>query len=600
MASQLSIDNARKLRPNCPFHLPPPAQPINAVVVLSLENAGDEPRIVLKDTRRDYTWHIVMMQDSQQPDLWHAEIRLPVEVTIVEYYFLVGEEKVLEKRQVENTNHLVHDWHELPFKIAVYDPDQMPAPWTQGMVVYQIFPDRFAKSQSDDEVKARLRGVYGFEPKFMQWGELPENPPLGRDFFGGDLRGVIDKLDYLHDLGVECIYFNPIFEAASNHRYEAIDFSKIDPILGTEVDFDELIEEAHKRGIKIVLDAVFNHCSSDSIYFDITGQYGNGAYHSKHSPYYRWFKFTNFPQVYDGWMGFGFMPEFVECPEMEAYFVGTDGITQYWLKKGIDGWRADVAFDNTDEFWRRFRKAVDAVNPDAWTIAEEWRDATHYMLGDTFNATMNYRFLWAVRGCFALGELLPSELDDRLQTWMRDTPPPALNSQMNLLDSHDTNRVLTACNGNQQVFRQIVAFQLAFPGSPTIYYGNETGLEGTTAEDGRRCMPWDNLDEDMVAYFKRLMNFRKKSSALRLGETETVLIDDAKCAYGFVRYTDNDVVYAVFNGSDNPANLEVRLRDGTPSGTWRDVLETHPDVEAPNDVLRITLQARGAAWYVPG
>jgi len=599
MADTLSIKIARQLRGDGPFHLPPAAQPLNSTVTLVLENTDQQPMVTLTDTRRDYTWQ-ALMEPGNADKTWQTDVLLPMEPTIVTYTFTIGDQTLMEKRQVEGQNTPVYgEWEDLPFKIAVYDPDRMPADWIKGMVVYQIFPDRFAKIQSDDKARAAMKGVYGHEPLFKNWGDAPENPPLGRDFFGGDLQGIISKLDYLSDLGVECIYLNPIFEAASNHRYEAIDFMTIDRMLGTEADFDELIDEAHDRGLRVVLDAVFNHCSSDSIYFDITGKYSEqtgipGAYQSQQSPYYRWFKFREWPTEYDGWIGLGFMPEFVECPEMEAYFVGPDGVTAQWLNKGIDGWRADVAFDNTLDFWRRFRTCVDNTKSDAWLISEEWRDSTHYMLGDTFNGTMNYRFMWAVRGFLGTDNLLPSQLDDRLQTWMRDTPGPAIPAQMNLLDSHDTDRALTTCGGDRDRYQQMVAFQLAYPGAPTVYYGNETGLEGDFAEDGRRCFPWDDIDTELHTFFTHLMTLRRDLYVLRTGHTETVIADDDKRVYGFRRYNENRSVYALFNATSEEQTVGIAV---SKDGTLNDLLKSHPDVTAEGGTVTITLKPRGAVWY---
>jgi cyclomaltodextrinase / maltogenic alpha-amylase / neopullulanase len=598
--STLSYNNARRLRPGRPFHLSPGAQPMRTEVELVLENVtknGDqEPIIVLTDTRRDYTWQIAMEADGT--NRYRTTALMPSETTIVKYHFMIGDHKILESRQVEGHNRPVYnEWTEQEFKIAVYDPAGMPADWTQGMMMYQIFPDRFA--QSDPNRQLTHPGVYGMESKFMNWGDIPEAPPLGRDFYGGDLRGIIKKLDYLKDLGVEVIYMTPIFEAATNHRYEAINFMKIDPMLGTEADFDELINEAHARGMKVVLDAVFNHCSSDSIYFDITGKQTAvtgvpGASQSKTSPYYRWFRFKQFPTEYDGWIGFGFMPEFVECPEMEEYFLGENGVTRYWLRKGIDGWRCDVADDNTDIFWRRFRRAIEAEKPGAYSVSEEWRDASHYLLGDMYNATMNYRFAWAVRGFLATNDLLPSGLDDRLQTWMRDTPPAAIKAQMNLMDSHDTDRLMTACRGDRNRYMQCIAFQLSYAGAPCIYYGNETGLEGAYAEDGRRTMPWDNLDADLHRFFRHAITTRNASNALRKGDVQTLVIDDDQRVYAFSRRAGNEVVYAVFNAGDRPANVSIPVGE---TGTFRDLLSRNPNVEAQSGFIQIELQQCGMAWY---
>lgn len=604
LVSQLSIQNAHKLRVGKPFHLPPPAQPLNSTVTLVLENAPTKtaPVVIFTDVRRSYEWRVMMepVTEANIEGKWQAVVRLPIEMTIIKYHFVVDEVQVMEYRQVEGHNKPIYgEWTDLEFKIAVYDPAGQPADWTQGMLIYQIFPDRFATS--DPNRTLEHPGVYGKEAVFKKWDELPEAPPIGRDFFGGDLRGVIQKLDYLKDLGVETIYFNPIFEAVTNHRYEAIDFMRIDPMLGTEQDFDDLIREAHARDIKVVLDAVFNHCSSDSIYFDITGKQTSrtgvpGAAQSPTSPYYRWFRFTEWPTEYDGWWGFGFMPEFVEAPEMEDYFLGVDGVTRYWLRKGIDGWRCDVAFDNTPIFWQRFRRAVETERPGAYTVSEEWRDATHYFLGDMFNATQNYRFAWAVRGYLATGELLPSEFDDRLQVWMRDTPAEAIKSQMNQLDSHDTDRLLTVCRGHRERYLQAIAFQLSYAGAPCIYYGNETGLEGAYAEDGRRTMPWDALDEEMVGWFKKAINTRNKSQAIRLGDVETVIIDDDQRVYGFSRQHESETVYAVFNAGDKPATCEIPLGEGA-EGTFYDLLGVQPDATMAENKLSFELPAFGIVWY---
>jgi len=291
---------------------------------------------------------------------------MPVEPTVLRYNFEFADGTTLhELRQSEGRNKPVYgEWVQRQFQIGVYDPQQMPARWTHGQVFYQIFPDRFAKGNpSANHIQRR---VYGQNALYLDWSDKPEHPPKGRDFYGGDLRGVIHKLDYLADLGVDCIYLCPIFESPSNHRYDALDFFKIDPLLGNEQDFEELVEKAHARKIRVVLDAVFNHCSSDSKYFNGGAHYGRdvGAAQTKQSPYYRWFNFKKWPSDYDGWMGLRHMAEFVECPEVEQFFFGSDGVGIYWLKKGIDGWRTAVTRWITDEFWRRFRRAVRAVNPE--------------------------------------------------------------------------------------------------------------------------------------------------------------------------------------------------------------------------------------------
>lgn len=606
MTPSPSEQAARRLRPDRPFHLPPGAQPLRSTVELTLSGTDSEPIVYLTDTRRDLTWHAVM---ERAGDSWHVQLMMPQEMTIVRYHFRLADGSIVRERiqtemrwseADEGHRPVFGEWSERDFQIAVYDPARMPADWTQGMVIYQIFPDRFA--DGDPASNHNAQGTYGHPPLFMQWSDKPEMPPLGRDFFGGDLRGVIDKLDYLTELGVDCLYFTPLFWSPTNHRYDAIDYKTIDPMLGTESDLLELIDKAHARGIRIILDAVFNHCSTDSRYFDYNGRFEEpGARQSKTSRYYRWFDFQDWPDQYTGWLDLGHMPQFVECPEMEDYFVGPEGITAYWLEKGIDGWRTDVTSWKSDEFWRRFRARVDAVKPGAYLVSEEWQDASRYFLGDMYSATMNYRFAWALHGFMALDRLSPTELDDRLHVWMRDTPPPALKAQMNLIGSHDIGRILNLCQGDRQRLRQITAFQLAYPGAPMIYYGDETAIQADSlhSADGRRTMPWDNLDQEMLAYFRRAIGYRKTSRALRLGSVETAVIDDASKAYVFARRFEAETVYAAFTTSDTPVSVTIPLQPGE-AGTWSDALGAHAPAEAQKGRLFLNLQPRGAAWYVRG
>lgn len=612
MKHSLSYENYRRLRNNEQFpsdgiiHIPVGAQPINTTITLTLENVPDTvrttnpPEVELTDYRRNYSWRVALSPTATN-GVWSAEIRLPLTVTALTYYFIVAGKLVYEHRPVESHdtgfgNRPVYgQWKEQPFSIAVYDPTRMSPAWTEGMVVYQIFPDRFAKSQSDESAQSAMKGVYGHEPVFKAWGDKPEDPPLGRDFFGGDIRGIIEKLDYLQEMGVECLYINPIFEASSNHRYECIDYFKVDQMLGTEADFDELIESAHARGIKLILDAVFNHCSSDSIYFDITGKFGDGATQSKTSPYYRWFKFHNWPMEYNCWLDLGFMPEFAESPEVMNYFLGENGVTEHWLKKGIDGWRADIASKNTFDFWQQFRHRVDQVKPEAWLVAEEWQDATHYLLGDTFNSAMNYRLAWMVRGFFAMDYLSAGEFAERLFIYHQDTPPPARRAQMNVLDSHDTDRLITACGGDLDRYKQSFAFLFAFSGAPTVFYGSEAALKGKFPEDSRRTMDWDSPNEDLTTFFKGLMNIRKDNLILRHGDMETVLIDDEKRLFGLMRHYQGNSVYAIFNASKYPQTIRLELINGD-DGTWRDLLGNIQPVSAKDGVLTFTLPSRGYAW----
>lgn len=588
---------ARQIAADAPFHIPPPAQPIGSTVTLTITNAHSQPLIVFKDRTRDFTWQVLMTQTGE---FYHAQIMLPMKPTVVYYQFQFPDGAILqEKRQLEGHNRPVYEtYEEQDFQIAVYDPAAMPAEWTRGMIIYQIFPDSFARAKPTITVPDY--GPYGNDLLLKGWDDLPENPAKGRDFYGGDLRGLQEKLPYLSDLGVECIYLCPIFASPTNHRYDAIDYLKIDPMLGTEEEFVALTEAAHQHNIKIVLDAVYNHCSCDSIYFDMPGWHNpKGAYQSAESPYYRWFNFSDYPEKFDAWADYRNMPEFVECPEVEDFFLGKDGVTAYWFARGVDGWRTDVTGCNTDTFWRRFRETVNENRPDAYLVSEEWGNASHYIVGDMFSATMNYRFTWALEGFFAVDRLSTSQFEDRLETLRRDTPPPALLSQMNLLSSHDTRRILTICQEDKQRLKQIIAFQMAYPGAPMIYYGDEAGLLGEFAEDGRRAFPWGNEDMEILDFYRTVIKARQALPALRHGEIETLLVEDSQRLYGFRRHLNEQVVYVLFNAGDSPAELTLALPHDLPITMWHDALNLNPSLRPTDHTLKVTLPARYMAWYHP-
>ncbi len=580
----LSLAVARRLRDGHLPHIPPAASPVSALVRLELEAPdGSEPEAILGDMRRETSWRVALAGAS--PGRWTAEVELPGVPTVVRYHFRLADGSIIrERRQLEGVvEPLYCVWDERDFQIAVFDPTSVPPAWTQGAVVYQIFPDRFAIG---DPSRVRTGGdVYGNEPLYPSWGERPERPPQGRDFFGGDLAGIEGKLDYLASLGVTCVYLTPVFAARTNHRYDAVDYFRIDPRLGDEEDLRRLVSAARERGIRVVLDGVFNHCSKDSAYF-------RAAQADRSSPTYRWFDFQEWPDRYTGWVDVPYLPEFVECPEVETFFFGPDGVARYWLDSGIAGWRLDVTPWISDGFWRRFRRAIRDGRDDLYLVAEDWGDATHRLVGDSFDATMNYRFAYSVAG-YATGKVSPSELDDRLQTLRRDTPEPAFRAQLNLLDSHDTPRLLTVCDGDRRRVMLAAALLLAYPGVPMLYYGDEAGLEGDNAEDSRRTYPWDDPDETLLAFYRTAIQARRASPALSLGDVETVWIDDRTRTYGFLRRHDSDAVVALFNAGDTPA--EIVLPVAFEPGPAVDLLGSIQPVIA-GDGLHVRVPPLSAGW----
>ncbi|MEO5952650.1 MAG: alpha-amylase family glycosyl hydrolase, partial [Chloroflexia bacterium] len=258
------------------------------------------------------------------------------------------------------------------------------------------------------------------------------------------------------------------------------------------------------------------------------------------------------------------------------------------------GWRTDVTPWMTDEFWRRFRKAIRRANPEAYIVAEDWVNSTQRLVGDTFDATMNYRFGYSVIS-YARGDLTVSELDDRLETLRRDTPLPSFHAQMNLIDSHDTMRLLTRLGGSKERVKLAAALQFAYPGAPTVYSGTEVGVEGDDAEDGRRPFPWGHEDQELLSYYKTAIHARRNSPALSKGDVTTVWVDD-KGGYGFQRTYRGDTVIALFNNSDSPLTATIALPDST-SGEWKDLLGNRPNAKAVSGTITVTLPPLSAGWY---
>jgi cyclomaltodextrinase len=578
---------ARNLRGGKLPHVAPAASPVSSQVRLELEAPANAfPEAVFKDVRRDNPWQVALAYTGE--DLWQTTILLPQEPTLLSYHFvLAGGTKIQEHRQLEGVVEPKFGvWADQDFRIAVYNPQGRPPAWVAGQVAYQIFPDRFARGNLANLTKGPGT-TYQYDVLLKKWDdEVPEAPPKSRDFYGGDLRGVIERLDYIKELGVTCIYFTPVFESPTNHRYDAMDYFKIDPRLGTEADLRELIEKADAQGMRVLLDGVFNHCSQDSVYF-------KAARADKLSPYYRWFTFKEWPDRWEGWLDVTDMPEFVECPEVEEFFFGKGGVAQHWLGYGMGGWRTEVTPWITDEWWRRFRSAVRRSFPEAYLIAEDWGDATHRLLGDSFDATMNYRFGYSVGG-WAGGKLNSLELDDRLETLRRDTPPDQFMAQLNLLGSHDTMRLMTKLEGRADRVKLAVSFMLAYPGVPMVYYGDEVGLEGRFAEDSRRPFPWDKLDQkqDLLGYFRTAINTRHTSPALQYGDVSTVYADTH--AYAILRRYGNDRALAVFNNGDTPTELSIPLT-GDLAGDWTALLGDTP-FKVENGSLTLSLPAYGSVW----
>ncbi|MGN0502337.1 MAG: glycoside hydrolase family 13 protein, partial [Ruminococcus sp.] len=454
-------------------------------------------------------------------------------------------------------------------------------------VMYQIFPDRF--NFSGEEKKLRRTDFTRNE----DWYALPKWAPdengeiTNSDFFMGDLKGITQKLDYLEDLGVSCIYLNPIGEAYSNHRYDTGDYSHVDPILGTDEDFKELCREAKKRGIHIINDGVFSHTGSDSVYFNRSGRYGDGgAYRDKNSPYYSWYKFNEWPDNYNSWWGFYTLPEVIETsPEFNEYINGKDGIVRKYMRYGNSGWRLDVADELPDEFMENLRKSVKEENPEAFIVGEVWEDASNkesygarrkFLLGDQLDSVMNYVFRNAILD-FCKGQDARYTMST-IMSVIENYPRPVLRVLMNSLSTHDTERALTMIAGEplngrdrrwqaethlskeqremgEKIYKIAAAMQYTLPGFPCVYYGDEAGMEGYRDPFNRCCYPWGKENKELIEWHKKLGNLRKACSALWDGEFVNVYAKERRLEY--IRHDDHSAIFCTFNLYDRTVEIET-------------------------------------------
>lgn len=444
------------------------------------------------------------------------------------------------------------------WQLTVFESQYQTPDWLSGGIMYQIFPDRFYRSGTTKYNVPQDRYLH------QRWGSQPEWRPnhqgeiTNSDYFGGDLEGIIQKLDYLQSLGITCIYLNPIFEAHSNHRYDTADYTKVDPLLGTKEDFKRLCKEANKRGMHIMLDGVFNHTGSDSIYFNRKGRYQTlGAYQSQESPYYDWYQFYQWPEQYVCWWNFETLPNVNETNETyNAYINGTDGVIQTWLKAGADGWRLDVADELPDLFLDDITKAAKQVKPTSMILGEVWEDASNkmaygqrrrYLLGKQLDSVMNYPFREAIIG-FLTGKN-PAEMMELIMTVLEHYPPSAIHLLMNHIGTHDTERILTVLGGEplngrdrewqsktklsqEQRSKGLALLKLAslmqytLPGIPCVYYGDEAGMEGYRDPFNRVCFPWGHEDAELVNWYRSLGKIRHSCAVLKQGTLEPYYADD--------------------------------------------------------------------------
>ncbi|MBQ3084441.1 MAG: glycoside hydrolase family 13 protein [Clostridia bacterium] len=446
----------------------------------------------------------------------------------------------------------IGDW--LPeWRLTVYERDFETPAELAGGVWYQIFPDRFYKGEA-----AAPRPHRGPRIDHEAWNERPlftqdRKDFAGNDFFGGNLAGIREKLPYIKSLGVDLIYLNPIFESAENHRYSTSDYEQIDPYLGTNEEFQALCAAAKEQGIRIVLDGVFSHTGANSRYFNKDGLYPDvGAYQSKESPYYHWYRFTDFPKKYESWWGFETLPCVEElAPDFMEYINGEQGIARQWMERGAYGWRLDVADELPDAFLEAFRKRVKRTDPNSVIIGEVWENAVEkvsygarrkFLLGKQCDTVMNYPWLEAIIALLKSGDTL--SFYNAVMELMESYPPPALRCLMNILSTHDTARILNRLGADYipprafqadnyltlerrtrgtALLKRAAMLQFTLPGIPCIFYGDEVAMEGYGDPYCRGTYPWDGGDRTLLAFYRKLGALRNQYRAAFAGDCKFIL-----------------------------------------------------------------------------
>lgn len=406
--------------------------------------------------------------------------------------------------------------------------------WAYDAIWYQIFPERFANGDPRND-----------PPNVEPWGGVPTYT----NFFGGDLQGVIDHLWYLEDLGINAIYFNPIFKSQPNHKYHTTDYYQIDPHFGDEEVFRTLLDEAHKRNIRIILDGVFNHTGPDFWAFE------DIIKNEEKSEYLHWYNVYDFPvrvehpPNYEAWWGLPDLPKLMAMhPDVKEYLFD---VTRYWTEFGIDGWRLDVPNEIPHEFWIEWRPIVREINPEAYIVGEIWGDASPWVQGDQFDATMNYRFRNAAIDFFIDKSITATEFNTRLYAVLEDYAPQVSFVNQNLVGSHDTKRILTRAGGDLSAVKLIAIMKMTHVGAPMIYYGDEIGMEGGDDPDCRRTMIWDEeqWNHELRNLYKKLIEVRKENPALRRGSFQAKKVSDKRELYAFERAYNDNVVVVVLNNS---------------------------------------------------
>lgn len=525
----------------------------------------------------------------------------------------------------------------LSFQLTVYKNNNTTPNWLKDGIIYQIFPDRFYNGLEDGSVLKPKRDMvfradWSDTPKYIK--DQAERVEYF-DYFGGNLLGIIKKIPYLKELGITIIYLNPVFEGSSNHKYDTGDYKKIDAMFGNEELFIELCEKAKKEGIRIILDGVFSHTGSDSIYFNRYGYYDSlGAYQSKESEYFSWYEFEHYPYKYSSWWGVDVLPNVNELDKgyLDYIINDQDSVVNKWSKLGISGWRLDVADELPSEFIKKFKRQLKKVDSESILMGEVWEDASNknsyderreYLLGEELDSTMNYPFRKTFVD-FCLGDIDSNRAIKEVMQIYENYPKHHFYSLMNLIGSHDIPRIITVLGeapeentlvqNRREEFKLekeqyelgvkrlklLTLVQMTFPGVPSIYYGDEAGVEGYSDPINRRTYPWGNEDKDILNWFKTITSIRNKYDVFKTGEFNLLNLDRDVFAFTrkikksndvFDREKQNNFAIVLINRSSRQIELEIDLENNNKKQLYSVLEDEYIDII--NSKVKLEIYAFG-------
>ncbi len=529
------------------------------------------------DKSKEYTFEMSLKQKQNDYDIYSVKFCIDrADLYFYKFHIVTQEgEFDLYKEGYSDTSMGTGDM----WQLTVYDKNYDTPKSFKGKVMYQIFPDRFCR-EGEVSLEGKLEPYWVHQAAYDVPHYLPDQNGeiLNNDFFGGNLQGITGKLDYLKKLGVSVIYLNPIFKAYSNHRYDTCDYKTIDPMLGDENDFVNLCSEAHKRGIKMILDGVFSHTGSNSVYFDAKHIFGGGAVSNPNSPYRDWYKFSEYPYKYESWWGITTLPcvEELNPHYMEYIITGKDSVVKHWLDKGADGFRLDVADELPDEFIKLLTDTVHSHKPGSLVIGEVWEDASNkiaysvrrkYFSASELDSVMNYPFMNSIIA-LCMGNMSVFDFEKSIMTICENYPKPVTDCLMNSLSTHDTARIFTVLSGadlslskeqkagyvltdeqkNVAYERLFTAVFLQFvlPGCPCIYYGDEVAMEGFGDPFNRSFFKWENSGNAASTFFAHMAKLKNTVAPLQTGSISVMCHNDIDVMH-ITRMLKGEVANAVVN-----------------------------------------------------